>query len=99
MKIDITQIKDMETFRQLVEKVVTEVVVSKFNTNIGNGIAKKFTINHNLTSRNLTFSIRESGGEGRFIQPSSFKVVNDNLVIIEFDHIPPVNGYVLTLVG
>ena len=75
---------------------ITNKVVATF----GDGAATTFTIPHNLNTRDVTVTIRETGTPyGLVFADIDFSLLNSIKIIVSSNNIPSNNQYTATIIG
>lgn len=71
---------------------------TKYITTIGDGVAKTFTITHNLNSRDVVAQVRESGSPFAVVEPDIEMTTTDSITV-RFNNTPTSGQYAITVIG
>jgi len=87
-----------ETIQGDVGATVTTTLPSKLTASVGNGSATSFTITHNLDSRDLNVSMRETATPYEMIM-ADVEFTTEKAITVHFGSAPSTNQYTVTIIG
>jgi len=87
-----------ETIQGDVDATVTTTLPSKLTAFVGNGSATSFTITHNLDSRDLNVSMRETAAPYEMIM-ADVEFTTEKTITVHFGSAPTTNQYTVTIIG
>lgn len=76
----------------------TSVVARKYSVAVGNGSATSITVTHNLGTRDVVVSVRETSGTYAKVEPD-IEMDTTNTVKVSFATAPTSNQYTVTVIG
>lgn len=86
------------TFGDVSGALITLPLTNKFTTMIGNGVDTTFTVTHNLNTKDVVVTIRETGGDYEVVY-TDVQITNENYIDVLFAAAPNAAQYTVTIVG
>ena len=86
------------TFGDVANTLVNLPLANKYTTTLGNATDTSFTVTHNLNSRDVVVTIRETGDDYEVVY-TDVKVTTANTVTVLFATAPTAAQYTITIVG
>jgi hypothetical protein len=78
--------------------VIRRPIANKYSATFGDGVAKVFTITHNLDTIDAVVLIRETAGDKAMVI-ADVEFVSNNSIEITTSNVPTVNQYTATIIG
>lgn len=86
------------TFGAVAGTLVTLPIANKYTTTLGDGTKTSFTVTHNLGTRDIVATIRETGNDYEVVY-TDILVTTDNTLTVLFGAAPASAQYTITIVG
>lgn len=86
------------TFGAISGTLITAQLANKVVYNLGDGVNNAFVVSHNLNTRDLTVTMRQTSGDYAIVY-SNIEFTSLNTLTVKFTEAPATNEYIITIVG